>query len=152
MDAGLGESMPAVASQSCRARFTLANDVLLLEVPDGTARLLDMRGNFSVLDGIGAGALGALLSGGHESAVDYLEIHGGMKPHEAANAADTFIAQLRDEAHIVETPCGKAAKKKPSKGAQSNMGKMDRCSSAFGTFVAKNPPRIIHRSSPIDKT
>jgi hypothetical protein len=76
------------------AEYTLAPDVILVLVHDGTARLLDMDGRFYAVSAIGAETLQGSLEQGTEAAVSKISAQYGEAPQRVRKDLTAFLQQL----------------------------------------------------------
>ncbi len=77
--------------------YTLAPDVILLPAPDGTARLLDLGGQFYALPAVGAELLTDTLERGSAAAVRLTAERYGVEPRRVTDDLDEFLSRLERE-------------------------------------------------------
>jgi hypothetical protein len=76
------------------AAYVLAPDVLLVPIDDGTARLLDMGGNFHALCDVGAAMLRATLEHGMTAAVSPITARYSADPEAVRCDLEAFVRDL----------------------------------------------------------
>src|SRR5262249_60163585 len=74
--------------------LVLAPDVVLVGAPDGTARLLDMDGQFHALSAVAAVMLRETLAGGEEAAGPAVAGRDGADPPVVAPGLSVFLRRL----------------------------------------------------------
>lgn len=77
-----------------KPEYVLAPDVIFLPVQDGTARLLDLRGNFYTISTIGAQMLRATLEWGVTAAAQQVAVQYGVESHSVQVDLETFLRAL----------------------------------------------------------
>jgi hypothetical protein len=81
-------------------RYVLAPDVILVPVPDGSVRLLDMGGSFYAVPAVGAEMLQETLGGGTGSAARRVAERYGVDVRQVRADQDAFLRDLRKKGLI----------------------------------------------------
>lgn len=92
-------TIPIQTQERARVKpeYVLAPDVILLPVQDGTARLLDLRGNFYTVSAIGAQMLNATLERGVAAAAQQIAVQYGVESHSVQTDLETFLQELESQ-------------------------------------------------------
>jgi hypothetical protein len=77
------------------ATWKLASDVALVSVPDGSARLLDMNGDFHAVSATGARMLDAVLEHGEAMAAMEIAREFGVEPVQVQGDLAAFLGELQ---------------------------------------------------------
>src|SRR3712207_21356 len=82
-------------AESPSGEISLARDVLLLLVTDGTARILDFGGGFYALSAVGAAMLVETLDRGTASATEAIAARYGADARQVREDVDRLLDELR---------------------------------------------------------
>ena len=85
------------------AEYLLAPDVILLVIQDGTARLLDVGGNFYTISQVGSSMLQEALREDTTTAAHKIATAYGANPQHIQNDLNIFLQDL-EEKHLIEKP------------------------------------------------
>jgi hypothetical protein len=100
---------PAAAADE--ARFVLAPDVILVPVPDGSARLLDLGGKFYAIPAVGAEMLREALDAGPARAAGRLAERYGVDVAQVRADLDDFLRDLRRQGLLRAAPAAPAGRR-----------------------------------------
>ena len=84
----------SVSPKEREAAYCLPPDVILVTVDDGSARLLDMAGDFHAVPPVGAGMLKETLTNGADAAATRIAAHYGVARQQVENDLTVFLSEL----------------------------------------------------------
>jgi hypothetical protein len=105
------QAAPPPTFEGSPAAYRLADNVVLLPVDDGSARLLDLEGSFYVLSQSASGMLRRVLSGGVDTTVAHIAAEHGVAPARVRGDLDLFLEGLLKNA-LIERPPARARRKR----------------------------------------
>jgi hypothetical protein len=84
----------SVSPKEREAAYCLPPDVILVTVDDGSARLLDMAGDFHAVPAVGARMLKETLTNGADAAATRIATHYGVARQQVENDLTVFLSEL----------------------------------------------------------
>jgi hypothetical protein len=101
----------ALPAERDTAEYVLPPDVILVTVGDGSARLLDMSGDFHAVPAVGARMLQETLGLGAAAAVSRIAAHYGVAREQVQNDLPAFLSELESQGLLYSRGRGRCHRK-----------------------------------------